>query len=549
MSRYGGEWGASEPAPRRGRGRRPAAGQPAAGRKRVSRRAKILAWTSVVLVGILVGASLTAYLKVRQVYDRIHHLALTDLGPRPPKYTNAMNILVFGTDKRAGLSFHLQVKLHVGTNQGENNTDTIMIVHISPGRGRVTALSLPRDLMLPAYSCAPSNGGPGQQQNLTAQVQINSLFAIGGPSCLVKTVEQVTGIRIDHFMELGFSGFVNAVNDLGGVNVCLPFAISDANSGLNLSKGPHHINGVTALEFWRTRYSVGNGSDLQRIQRDQYLLSQLLHGILHKGLLSSPTKLYTVIRDVATSLTTDSGMTQSDLLGIARSLSHISRGNVQFVTAPNVPDPVQPAQVVLKDPAAKRLFYAIAHDTTLPPSATHPGRGGAGRAGGKAPQVMAVQPSKVKVTVLNGSGTAGVAGQAATALTSRGFDVLGTGNATSASGAVDYSYTKSVIEYSSPAGLAAADTLKKQLTPVLVREDPALAPGTVDLILGSSFTTLAPAAASTPGASTPGASTPGAGTPGGTAPSVGSLAKSYGGITGNVGCTGDQAAFMGPNSP
>ena len=542
MSRDGGEWGAGGPAPRGGRSRpparRPAGRRPATGWL-AGRRTKILAWTSIVVAGVVVAGSLTAYLKVRTVLDSIHHMALTDLGPRPPKYTNALNILVFGTDKRSGLSAHMQFKLHVGTNQGENNTDTIMVVHISPGRGKVTALSLPRDLMLPAYECAPADGGSGQQQDMTAQVQINSLFAIGGPSCLVKTVEQVTGIRLDHFIELGFGGFVNAINDLGGVNVCLPFAINDYNSGLNLTRGPHHINGITALEFWRTRYSVGDGTDLQRIQRDQYLLSQVLHGVLHKGVLSSYSKLYTVVKDVATSLTTDSGMTTSDLIGIGRSLSHISTGNVQFVTAPNIPDPVQPSQVVLKDPQAKRLFYAIAHDTTLPKSATHPGGAGkggkAGKTGGKPPQVMDVQPSKIKVTVLNGSGTSGVAGQAATALASRGFHVLGTGNAISASGAIDYSYTTSVIEYGSPSGLAAADMLKKELSAVTLRQNPSLAPGRLNLILGSSFTSLAPPSSGAPGAKP--------------TPSVGSLAKNYGGITGNVGCTGDQAAFQGPNSP
>ncbi len=543
MSRDGGEWGAGGPAPRRGRSRpparRPAARRPG-GRSRLSSRwAKILAWTSVVVAAIVVAGSLTAYVKVRTVLDSIHHTTLTDLGKRPPKYTNALNLLVFGTDKRAGLSAHLQVKLHVGTNQGENNTDTIMVVHISPGRGKVTALSLPRDLMLPAYECAPGGGGPGQQQDMTAQVQINSLFAIGGPSCLVKTVEQVTGIRLDHFIELGFGGFVNAINDLGGVNVCLPFAINDYNSGLNLSKGPHHINGITALEFWRTRYSIGDGTDLQRIQRDQYLLSQVLHGVLHKGVLSSPSKLYTVVKDLAVSLTTDSGMTTTDLIHIAGSLSHISTGNVQFVTAPNIPDPLQPAQVVLKDPQAKRLFYAIAHDTTLPKSATHPGGAGTGgktgKTGAKPPQVMDVQPSKIKVKVLNGSGQTGVAGNAATALATRGFHVTGTGNATSASGAIDYSYTSSVIEYGPASGLSVADVLKKELTAVTLRETPSLGPGRLNLILGSSFTSRAPPSSGAPGTQP--------------TPSVGSLAKNSGGITATVGCTGDQSAFMGPNSP
>ena len=519
------------------------ASPPARGpRRRTGRR--ILGWTAVVVVAMLVAGALTAYLKVRAVYDSIGHITITNLGNRPPQYTSAMNILVFGSDTRAGLSPHEQYALHVGTNQGENNTDTIMVLHISPGRGKVTVLSLPRDLMVPSYACPASRGHPGQQADAAAQVQINSLYAIGGPSCLWKTVEQLTGIRLGHFIELGFGGFVKAVNDLGGVSICLPFSVNDANSGLHLGKGEHHIGGLTALEFWRTRYSIGTGSDLQRIQRDQYMLAQVLQGVLHKGLLSSPFRLVTVVRDLAGAMTTDSQMTQSDLLHLATSLSHIHSSNVQFVTAPNAQDPVRPAQVVLQQPQARRLFKAIAHDTTLPAA------GGSSHAGAHSPGT--VRPSKAPVTVLNGSGRTGIARQAATALASRGFHVLGTGDATSASGAADFGYTTSVIEYASRSLLPAADTLREQLSSVTLQQDSGLAPGTVSLILGSSFTSLAQPGAD-PAAGPPAAPQPATSAspqPGSSAsPSVSSLARNYGGITGSVSCTGDQAAFQGPNSP
>ncbi|MBO0776719.1 MAG: LCP family protein, partial [Actinobacteria bacterium] len=288
-----------------------------------SRRAKILGWTSIAVVAVLVAAALVGYLQFRSVYDRIGHVAVTGLGNRPPKYTNAVNILVFGSDRRAGLTRRQQIALHVGTNQGEDNTDSIMLLHISPGRGKATLLSIPRDTMVPMYACHGGHGHPGQHANPAARVQVNSLFAVGGAACLWKTVEHQTGIRIDHFIELGFTGFVHAINDLGGVNVCLPFTVHDPESGLKLTKGPHHIDGITALKFWRTRYSIGTGTDLQRIQRDQYLLAQVLHGVLQRGLLSNPLRLVRVTKDVAGSLTTDSGMSQTDLLHLALSLSHI----------------------------------------------------------------------------------------------------------------------------------------------------------------------------------------------------------------------------------
>lgn len=508
-------------------------GRPPGRPRKRSLRSKILGWGSVVLVAALVGATLTVYLNTRSVWDSIHHLAVGDLGNRPPKYTNALNILVFGSDRRSGLTPHQQYVLHVGRNTGENNTDTIMVVHISPGRHAATVLSIPRDTMVRQYACPAARNHPGQQANPQGFVQVNSLFAVGGVSCLWKTVEHVTGIRLDHFIELSFTGFVNVVNDLGGVSVCLPFPVTDSNSGLHLTRGEHHIMGVTALQFWRTRYAIGMGTDLQRIQRDQYLLSQVLHGVLHSRLLTSPTRLLSVVRDAARAMTTDTAMSQSDLLHIAASLRGLSGNSVQFITAPNTPYPPSPSQVEFARPQANRVFRAIAHDVKLPAKKGHgSGKAGASASPGASPSPSAppaAKPSQVQVKVLNGSGITGLASQAATALTSRGFQVTGTGDAPS------FSYTSSVIKYASPSGLPAVHTLRSQLSDVTVQHDTTLAPGTIELILGSSFSKLA--APSAPGAR-PKATQ-----------SVHSLAGSYGGITGTTGCNGDRAAFKGPNSP
>jgi LCP family protein required for cell wall assembly len=336
------------------------------------RRARrlILRWTAVGVVVIVTGALLTAYFKYRAVYDSIHRVTVTDLGKRPPTYgTSSMNILVFGSDSRAGLDHHQQVLLHTGDVPG-NNTDTIMVVHISPGRHGITVMSLPRDTMVPYYQCDSGPGYPGQQADPGASERINALLAAGGPSCLWKTVEQQTGIHIDHFIELGLSGFVNMINDVGGVSVCAPFNVNDPVSGLVLPAGEHHINGVTALAFWRTREDIGYGSDLQRIQRDQFMLAQVLKGILQSGLLSSPTRMLGVLSGVAPSLTTDSGMSLLDMLHIGESLRGLSSGHVQFLTAPNQPFPYDPtATVEFAQPQADAMFSAIARDMTIPAAA------------------------------------------------------------------------------------------------------------------------------------------------------------------------------------
>jgi len=177
-------------------------------------------------------------------------------------------------------------------------------------------------------------------------------------------------------------------------------------------------------------------------------------GVLASNLLSNPIRLLSVITDAAAALTTDSGMSVSDLMQVAESFHNLSSKNVRFITAPNQPWTGNPNRVQFEQPQAGQVFSAIAHDKTVPK--TLPGRvpvsGGA--------QVLTTSPSKVKVEVLNGSGVSQVANQAAAGLTSRGFDVTGTGDAAS------FAYTKSVIEYASSADLAAVNTLKKELSNV-----------------------------------------------------------------------------------
>jgi LCP family protein required for cell wall assembly len=403
--------------------------------------------------------------------------------------------------------------------------------------------------MVPVYACPSGPGYTGQQANPAGAVQINSLLQVGGPTCLWKTVEQVTGVRIDHFIGIGMLGFVKVVNDLGGVNVCVPFNVNDSVSGLNLKAGEEHINGVQALAFWRTREDLGTGSDLQRIQRDQFMSAQVVKGVLGSGLLSNPLRLVSVITDAAASMTTDTGMTVSDLVQIGESFRSLSSKNVQFLTAPNEPWPSNANRVQFMQPQASQVFAAIARDKTVPKVSATPTRSASGGA-----QVLTTSPANVKVEVLNGSGISRIASEAASGLTSRGFDVTGTGDAPS------FAYTNSVIEYSSAADMAAVNTLKKELTNVTSLQVASLPPGTVDLILGSDFTGLTPQAPATqvtpqasatatatvqPSPTSAGASPSVGASPSASASGVGSLAQSNGGITAAAACNSDSSAFAG----
>jgi LCP family protein required for cell wall assembly len=492
-----------------------------------SRRARILAWTSVSMVAILLVVVAGVYAAFRLELSPITRISPTiDTQHRPPRYNDALNILLLGSDTRTGLN------ARIGGRNGCACSDTIMIVHISPGRGGVTVVSIPRDTVVPLYACSPWQGLPGQRADPYAVERINATLAAGGPECVRHTVEQQAGIYINNVVALNFVGFQRVINDIGGVNVCLPFSINNVvtngeGSGLDLKAGKHHINGRVALQFWRTRYRVADGSDIARISRDQYLMAQIVKGVLRSGLLGSPSKIIAVIGDVAHAMTTDASDTE--LLHIATSLRGLSAENVQFITAPWVSYPYNPNEVEFAQPQADAVFWAIAHDTAVPPTGkrkhhlrveTVKGQMNGPIGAGPTGQLMTLSPAQVKVTVLNGTSGADHAAHAAAALSSRGFGVLGTGYAASSG------YRKSVIEYGGRADLAAARTVLGQFSSVKLKFVPGLPPGTVNVILGSSFSKLAPPKPTSRA-------------------SIAALATDYGGIRASVSCR--NSAFYSSN--
>jgi LCP family protein required for cell wall assembly len=250
-----------------------------------------------------------------------------------------------------------------------------MLLHIWPGHHHVTVVSIPRDTMLPYLGCRPAGPSePGQQASPGQRERVNQAFANGGPGCLWKTVEQVTGIHIDHFVELTFTGFEHVIDDLGGVTICLPTAIDDPDSGLDLAAGLHHVMGAQALAFWRERH-IGLGSDLQRIQRDQYLMAAIVRDVRHASILGRPARIYAMVSDTARAMTTDAGLDQQTMLTIAESLKGLSSRSVQFVTVPEVPYPRdRQAEIEFAQPQASALFKAIARDHAVPGPAHRAGR-------------------------------------------------------------------------------------------------------------------------------------------------------------------------------
>jgi LCP family protein required for cell wall assembly len=503
MSRYDDSDGATRHGSRGRRSRRSAAS------RKYSRGMRVTGTLAILLTSALVLGSLYAYVRYRDVWDSIKRVDVNaDLTKRPVGYGHALNILLIGSDTRSGKNGQIG-----GRGAQGARSDTVMVLHISPTLHRIVVLSFPRDSVVPILACAPEAGTSGQQAEPGQMEQINSTFAYGGPGCLWHTIEETTHIRLDDFIELDFVGFEKVINDLGGVDVCLPYAVDDPMSGLHLSKGMHHVWGKQALAFWRTREDLGLGSDLQRIQRDQYLMIALLQGVERSGLLRSPTKIASVIGDAAHAMTTDSGMTVSRMLQIAEGLRGLSSKSAEFIEVPSQTYPQETAWVQWI-PQDSQLFSAIAHDTKLPKTkkSAKPA---------KSQVTEAVSPATVKVEVLNGSGVANIASTAAEDLASRGFDVVGNTNAS------NFGYSSSVVQYATAADLAKAKTVAAQLSDSTLQEDPSLPSGTINLILGSSFTTLSPKKTNSSSSTA----------------SVGNLSHTYGGLTGNANVCGDQGAF------
>jgi hypothetical protein len=334
---------------------------------------------------------------------------------------------------------------------------------------------------------------------------------------------------VNDFIQLTFIGFEKVINDLGGVSVCLPKPVNDPMSGLNLKAGLHHVWGREALAWWRTREDLGEGSDLQRIQRDQFLMASLLQGIEKSGLLKSPTKMLKVVADAARHMSTNIGDV-STMVRIAEGMRGLSSQGVQFIEVPTgtYSGNVNWVQWSTGDNA---LFAAVEHDTKLPTKVKQSGGKTAqdGTDGAAATTLPALNPSQIQVEVLNGSGEDKQAAEGAADLTSRGFDVLGSTDAS------NFDYTDSVVEYHGPADLRAAETLKAEVPDVEIKRMASVPKGTIDLILGSTFAEL-----KTPSASSATSS-------GKSGSSTANLTKTFGGIRGNVNVCKDNSAFSGPD--
>ncbi|MDQ1247216.1 MAG: LytR family transcriptional regulator [Actinomycetota bacterium] len=378
---------------------------------------RVLAGVASAIVLIFTGLAGAGAVAFRSLDNNITTQTLAGIGTATPSAADfqpgePLNILVMGSDNRSSL----------GTGDYGDPTeiegarsDTTILVHIAADRQSALAVSIPRDTVVDIPSCPRFVDGP----SMPVTDRFNEAFNIAGPVCTVKTVEKLTGAKVDHFVIVDFNGFKGVVDALDGVEVCLKQPVDDPLSGLKLPAGTSTVKGEDALAFVRARYTLGDGSDLGRIERQQAFLASALRKATSLGVLANPITTYRVLDEATKSLTTDESLSSlNDLTALALSLSDMKPSDVTFVTLPTFYN--DDGATVSPDPALTApLWQAIRNDTGWPPEPTVP-------PGSSSP--LTVAPAEIQVRVLNGTGLEGEATKAAEQLTKNGYQVVEVGD-------------------------------------------------------------------------------------------------------------------------
>nr|WP_308123983.1 LCP family protein [Mycolicibacterium xanthum] len=321
----------------------PAARTPGKPRRRTRRWGRILLACLVVVIAGTLGTGLWVDTSLTRV------TALTDYPERPAQGAGTTWLLI-GSDSREGLSAEQQADLTTGGDLGSGRTDTVMLVHLpAPFSGTAaTMVSIPRDSYVPI---------PGYGSD-----KINAAFAVGGPQLLTQTVELATGLRIDHYAEIGFGGFAGLVDAVGGVTMCLADPINDPLAGIDLPAGCQRLDGRSALGFVRSRATAR--ADLDRMTNQRQFMSALVHRAASPAVLLNPLRWYPMMRAAADTVSVGEGDHVWDLARLGWSL----RGDLTTVTVPigEFTENGSGSIVVWDSEAAQRLFAALGSDSPVP---------------------------------------------------------------------------------------------------------------------------------------------------------------------------------------
>ncbi|GAA4738295.1 LCP family protein [Gordonia alkaliphila] len=399
--------------------------------------------------------------------------------------------LIVGTDSRSGKN----AKIGGGdeTSIEGSRADTILLVNIPADRSRVVAVSWPRDLQVDRPECQSWNPATGEYAGdlyPATNVKLNSVYADGGPSCMVKTLTQMSGLHINHFIAMDFEGFEKVVNVIGGVNVCSTVPLYDYELGYILRKaGTKKLTGRRALNYVRARNisAEGNG-DYGRIKRQQLFLSSLLRSTLSSDVLSNPSKLNKIVKTFIEYSTVD-GVDTDSLIQLADSMQGVEAGRVTFLTIPTSGTSVDGENnEIPRTEDIDAIFNAIINDKPLPGEKKESKSTSSSAAPKPAPtkapstsspaEATAQYPGNVSVRVLNGSGQTGVATAVMNLLIAQGFNVPGVADASS-------NRSDTVVRYGAGERDSAV-TIAQMFPGARIQEDATVKVG-VEIILGEDF--------------------------------------------------------------
>ncbi|CAB4571840.1 MAG: LytR family transcriptional regulator [Actinobacteria bacterium] len=318
-------------------------------------------------LGVVILATAT-WVGLGQISGQISRISVFgDLENRPEKVNSALNYLVVGSDNREGLTKEQIRELRVGGVDvaAGGRSDTMLLVHISKARDAAFIVSLPRDTLvtIPAHLSTD-----GKSQIPDRPGKLNAAFAFGGAPLLIQTIELMTELKIDHYVEVSFAGFVGVVDALGGIKVCSKVDIDDPKSHLVMKAGYHLLDGVEALKYVRTRDFDGRG-DIGRMERQQQFVSAIIRKATSSGTLLNPIKLANFYQATISTVKMDEGVTKNDLLTLGKQLSNLSSGNVRTLTVPlataNGRHPTVGSVVIWDEVLAPELWNRIKTDAAL----------------------------------------------------------------------------------------------------------------------------------------------------------------------------------------
>ncbi|MFF3325484.1 LCP family protein [Streptomyces sp. NPDC002889] len=331
-----------------------------------------------------------------------------------PEDTHGMNFLVVGTDGRDKITKEQKKKYRLG-GAGCRCTDTIMLVHISEDRQRASVVSLPRD----SYAEIPEHTDERTGRHHEPHpVKLNAAYSEGGPALTVRTVEHMTKVKIDHYLEIDFTSFMKTVDVVGGVEVCTARPLQDTYTGLNLAVGTHKLTGGQALQYVRSRH-IDGAADLGRMQRQQRFLAALIHQATSRGVLLNPVKFQQVASTMLDSVRADKGFGTEQLVALGRAMQGFSPASSEFTSVPvgKIGHVVKGIGSTVKwdDKKSKKLFQLLRDDKPLAPH--RPGPPGLPRA-----TPVDVAPQQIRVQVYNGTTADGLGETVDRALRATGFN-------------------------------------------------------------------------------------------------------------------------------